>query len=148
MAAAAFVLTLAFGGPYVGFLRRAGLGKQVRGEGPSSHVWKTGTPTLGGVLFVGITLTLTAVVTVLLYRDSGHSILLPTTVMLLVAVLGAYDDKLSLVGNNKGGLRARTKFGLLGLIAATASIVLWHPVGLGIDSLFIPGQPTAFNIGW
>jgi len=44
--AAAFLLTLFFGHPYLAFLRRAGLGKQVRIEGPSTHLWKTGTPTL------------------------------------------------------------------------------------------------------
>jgi phospho-N-acetylmuramoyl-pentapeptide-transferase len=147
-AAAAFVLTLVLGYPYVAFLRRAGLGKQVRTEGPSSHLWKTGTPTLGGLLFVVSILALTSILTFTLYRDSGRSILLPTTVMLLVAALGAYDDKLSLVGSAGSGLRARTKFCLLGLVALVAAVVLWHPVGLGVDSLYVPGRRQPVTIGW
>jgi phospho-N-acetylmuramoyl-pentapeptide-transferase len=148
MAAAAFVLTLVSGYPYLAFLRRAGLGKQVRREGPSSHLRKTGTPTLGGLLFVASILALTGILTLTLYRDSGRSILLPTTVMLLVAALGAYDDKLSLVGSAGGGLRARTKFCLLGLVALVAAVVLWHPLGLGVDALFVPGRREPLTIGW
>ena len=113
MAAAAFVLTLVLGYPYLAFLRRAGLGKQVRREGPSSHLWKTGTPTLGGLLFVARILALAGILTLPLYRDYGRSILLPTTVMLLVA-----------------------------------AVVLWHPEGLGVDALFVPGRREPVTIGW
>jgi phospho-N-acetylmuramoyl-pentapeptide-transferase len=68
--------------------------------------------------------------------------------MLLVAALGAYDDKLSLVGSAGGGLRARTKFALLGMVALLAALVLWHPAGLGVDGLFVPGVPDRVSLGW
>jgi phospho-N-acetylmuramoyl-pentapeptide-transferase len=146
--AAAFLLTLLLGHPYIAFLRRAGLGKQVRVEGPSSHLWKTGTPTLGGLLFTGTALALTCVLTLTIYRDTGRSILLPAGVMLLTALLGAYDDTLSLVGRDLGGLTARRKFVLLGLISLGAALLLWQPDALGIDAVFIPGVRQAVSIGW
>jgi phospho-N-acetylmuramoyl-pentapeptide-transferase len=148
MAAAAFILTLLLGYPYVGYLRRAGVGKQVRIEGPSSHLLKTGTPTMGGLLFTFSVLALTLVLTLTLYRDTGRSILLPTGVMLAAAVVGAYDDKLSLVGSVGAGLSGRFKFGLLGVIALAAALLLWHPAGLGVDRLFVPGVRAPIQIGW
>src|SRR5262249_43388831 len=52
LAAAAFVLTLVLGYPGLAVLRRAGVGKQVSAYEPASHASKTGTPTMGGVLFI------------------------------------------------------------------------------------------------
>ena len=52
LAAAAFALTLATGGYWVRFLRRHRIGKQIRVEGPQSHMVKTGTPTMGGIIIL------------------------------------------------------------------------------------------------
>src|SRR5919202_6171808 len=149
MAAMAFLITLLLGYPYLNYLRRAGLGKKVRIEGPSTHMEKTGTPTMGGLLVTAVVLALTVWLTLIMYRDSGRSILLPMTVMALTTLLGWYDDRLTLVGRKGGGLRARTKFALLGVIALAASIVLWdQPNGLGIDFVYLPGVKAPFPIGW
>ena len=47
LAATAFVLTLITGGYWVRFLRERKIGKQIRVDGPQSHMIKTGTPTMG-----------------------------------------------------------------------------------------------------
>src|SRR5919197_3884585 len=148
MGAMAFLITLLVGYPYLNYLRRAGLGKKVRIEGPSTHMDKTGTPTMGGVLVTAVVLALTVCLTLILYRDSGRSILLPMGVMGLTTLLGWYDDRLTLVGRKGEGLRARTKFALLGLIALAASIILWdQPNGLGINYVFVPGIREKIVIG-
>src|ERR671937_1739491 len=140
MAAMAFLVTMVLGYPYLNYLRRAGLGKKVRIEGPSTHLEKTGTPTMGGLLVTAVVLALTVPLTLLLYRESGRSILLPMAVMASTTLLGWYDDRLTLVGRKGGGLRARTKFALRGLVALAASIILWaRPTGLGIDFVYLPG---------
>ena len=81
MAAMAFLITIVLGYPYLTYLRRAGLGKKVRIEGPSTHIEKTGTPTMGGLLVTVVVLTLTVCLWLILYRDTGRSILLPMAVM-------------------------------------------------------------------
>ena len=81
-----------------GFLRRRGLGKKVRIEGPSSHIEKTGTPTMGGLLICGTVLLLTAVLTFTFYSTVGRSILLPLFVLVSCAVLGAIDDRMTIQG--------------------------------------------------
>src|SRR6266851_7031319 len=148
MAAMAFLITIVLGYPYLTYLRHAGLGKQVRTDGPSSHIEKTGTPTMGGLLVTVVVLGLTVCLTLILYRESGRSILLPMGVMALTTLLGWYDDRMTLVGRKGEGMRARTKFALLGIIAIAASLILWDPNGLGIDFVYLPGVKRPFEIGW
>jgi phospho-N-acetylmuramoyl-pentapeptide-transferase len=148
MAAAAFVLTLGVGYPLLGWFRRAGVTKQVRPEELPSHFSKTGTPTMGGLMFIGPIVVLTLVLAITWLGDAGRSILLPTVTMLVTAALGAYDDRLSLVGSRGGGLSARTKFAILGVAGAAAAVALWHPGILGIDYVFVPGVATRVEIGW
>jgi phospho-N-acetylmuramoyl-pentapeptide-transferase len=149
MAAMAFLITIVLGYPYLGYLRRSGLGKKVRSEGPSTHIEKTGTPTMGGLLVTAVVLALTVCLTLILYRDNGRSILLPMAVMALTTLLGWYDDRLTLVGRKGQGMKARTKFAVLGIVALGASFVLWdRPTGLGIDFVYLPGVKAPFVIGW
>ncbi len=150
MAAMAFVVTLVLGYPYVTYLRRAGLGKKVRIEGPSTHIEKTGTPTMGGLLVTFTVLVLTAILALTVYRETGRSILLPTGVMLATTILGWYDDRLTLVGRKGEGLSARTKFALLGLIAVASAALMWNktPYGLGIDFVYVPGIRNEIVIDW
>jgi phospho-N-acetylmuramoyl-pentapeptide-transferase len=149
MGAMAFLITIVLGYPYLNYLRRSGLGKKVRIEGPSTHIEKTGTPTMGGLLVTAVVLALTVCLTLILYRESGRSILLPMAVMALTTLLGWYDDRLTLVGRKGEGLRARTKFALLGLVALVAAFVLWdRPNGLGIDFVYLPGIKSPVVIGW
>ena len=148
MAATAFLLTLSLGYPLIGYLRRAGVTKQVRAEELPSHFSKTGTPTMGGLIFIAPILLLTVVLALTWLRESGRSILLPTTTMLMTAAVGACDDHLSLVGSRGGGLSARVKFLVLGCASLIAAIALWHPSLLGIDYVFVPGLQARVALGW
>jgi phospho-N-acetylmuramoyl-pentapeptide-transferase len=69
--------------------------------------------------------------------------------MAATTALGWYDDRLTLVGRKGEGMRARTKFALLGLVALVASYLLFadRPTGLGIDYVFIPGIRDPIVIG-
>src|SRR5207302_9970208 len=124
MAAMRFLVSIVLGYPYLNCLRAGGFGKKVRIEGPSTQFEKTGTPTMGGLLVTAVVLALTVCLTLILYRESGRSILLPMGVMAMTTLLGWYDDRMTLVGRKGQGMRARTKFALLGIIALAASLVL------------------------
>ena len=148
-AAVAFLVTLVLGYPYLALLRRLGVVKLVRAEELPSHFGKTGTPTMGGLLFCLTISVLTIALNATIYRESGRSILLPVTVLAASAVLGALDDRMSLVGTQGGGLSLRTKFALMSLIALGAALILRdHSAGLGVDYLFVPGVHRAVPIGW
>ena len=137
-----FALT-AFAGRYIiALLKRYKVGKQVRIDGPQSHIQtKTGTPTMGGIIF-----NLTAfALTIAFNLYDRLSMLLPLGVLLCCGVLGAIDDRLSLVGGRRAdGMTARFKFAWLFLFALVAAIILYGPLGLHYANIPILGR---FDIG-
>ena len=46
-----FALAALFGPIYIPILRRLKFGQTVRDDGPATHYKKTGTPTIGGLVF-------------------------------------------------------------------------------------------------
>ena len=49
---AAMVLAVVLGPTFIDWLRRSGVGQQIREEGPARHIVKQGTPTMGGLLIL------------------------------------------------------------------------------------------------
>ncbi|HEV2527365.1 MAG TPA: phospho-N-acetylmuramoyl-pentapeptide-transferase [Thermomicrobiales bacterium] len=141
----AFVLTLLLGRPILNFLRQKRFGKQVRADGPTTHLVKTGTPTMGGVIFL-----IPIVILTVGFNLVGRlSMLLPVIVLIAAAILGAMDDQKSFVGSGRGGMTARIKMVWLLLFGVVAALVLHlpDPYGLGLHHIYIPfvGQ---YGIGW
>ncbi|MFH1486431.1 MAG: phospho-N-acetylmuramoyl-pentapeptide-transferase [Chloroflexota bacterium] len=132
LGAIAFVLALLLGRPLISLLRERGVGKQIRIEGPDSHLSKAGTPTMGGLIVFASVL----VVTVPFNLLDRLSILLPLTTMVASGVLGAVDDILNLVGSKRSGIAARFKMAWLLIIAIIAAIVLHFYFQL--DSVYVP----------
>lgn len=120
--AAAFAGTAVFGVPAVPLLRRLRLGQTVRNDGPATHLSKSGTPTMGGLIFLPVI----AAVTVAL-AGVGPYVWLPLALMLGHGVLGLADDFLKVALRRPLGLRARYKL--------TAQIVLAFLLGWGASSL-------------
>ena len=52
----AMVLAIVIGPSFIEWLRRAGVGQQIREEGPARHIVKQGTPTMGGLLILATAL--------------------------------------------------------------------------------------------
>ena len=50
------LISLALGPIAIPALRRLKFGQNIRKEGPQSHLKKAGTPTIGGLIFIGSTL--------------------------------------------------------------------------------------------
>lgn len=48
----ALVVTLAFGPVFIPWLRKLKFGQEIREEGPKWHQKKSGTPTMGGIMFI------------------------------------------------------------------------------------------------
>ncbi|MDF3018244.1 MAG: mraY, partial [Thermomicrobiales bacterium] len=137
LAGLAFVVTLIIGRPIVTFLRMRKAGKQVRVDGPETHFVKTGTPTMGGVMIA-----VSVVLITLVFNTVGRlSMLLPIGVLIASAILGAMDDRMSLLGGTRqGGMAARFKFLWLTLFALVAASILHmpFPYGLGLSGVYLP----------
>lgn len=132
----AFLVALAAGRPLVDWLRRRRLGKAISADGPAAHAAKAGTPTMGGLLILGVGLGLTLVAN--LYDDPA--VLLPFGVALAAGLMGFADDLLTLQGRERMEAHARSimlaKVGGLTAIGLTAGLILYYP--LEIRGLSIP----------
>jgi phospho-N-acetylmuramoyl-pentapeptide-transferase len=145
-----FLLTVIWGGPLIALLRRFKIGKQIRVDGPQTHLVKMGTPTMGGLLIIVPVLAITVLLNVVnLIRGTGQgrSVLLPLGVLTLFTLLGAWDDWLGLSGVRRGeGMRGRQLFLWQCLIALAAALGLYFP--LGIHVMFFPAVPFPFDLGY
>jgi phospho-N-acetylmuramoyl-pentapeptide-transferase len=118
---ASFTIAM-FAAPYViKFLRQLRAGAIIRREGPQSHQIKAGTPVLGGVLFSGTTIVLTAAFNLI----DHFSQLLTLGALISCSALGAVDDLLSTFRLGRAGLRARFKFAWT-LVIAIIIVALLH----------------------
>lgn len=145
-----FFIAVIWGGPFIGFLQRHRVGKRISVDGPKSHMSKTGTPTMGGLLVVATVLAVTIILNFLNLvgmNAIGRSILLPMGVMAGMALLGGVDDWVNVRGVGIGGrgLRVREKAFWQVLISITAAVGLHYFLGLG--SVAIPGVPEKISIG-
>ena len=102
---ASLALSLLLGQPLIGYLRRLSFRQHAYEDAPKSHAAKTGTPTMGGVLF-GLALLLA----VAWHPDRTTAAL--AFIGLSCGAIGAADDLLSIRRGRNRGLRARDKFAL------------------------------------
>jgi phospho-N-acetylmuramoyl-pentapeptide-transferase len=111
----AFAVVVILMPAYIRLLRFAGMGKQIRSEGPESHKAKAGTPTMGGLLVIGVVLGL-----FLFQRGIPQfGVVAPIATLLLVGGLGAVDDYLN--ARTGEGISARQKMLWLVVVAAVAA---------------------------
>jgi phospho-N-acetylmuramoyl-pentapeptide-transferase len=121
-AVTALALALFIGPSMIAMLSRYQIGQQVRSDGPQSHLQKSGTPTMGGVLIL-----VAMGLGTLLWADLANRfvwILLATT--LGFGLIGFYDDYLKLVVGNSKGLAARYKYLAQSLVGLAAALTLHH----------------------
>lgn len=147
-----FFIAVVWGRPLINLLKRNGIGKQIRIEGPNTHQIKTGTPTMGGILFVIPVLLITGVLNVAdLWGFSliGQSTLLLFFCLASYSLLGAVDDWQGIKGiRGKGeGMSPRMKSSFQFVFAAIiASVLYFGPPDL--DYVGVPGIRDFVSIGW
>ncbi|NLJ97162.1 MAG: phospho-N-acetylmuramoyl-pentapeptide-transferase [Clostridiales bacterium] len=95
------------------FLKRMKFGQFVRDDGPESHLKKSGTPTMGGIIIL-----LSISITCLFYIKDNKEILPVLFATLGFGLIGFLDDYIKVVMKRSMGLRAWQK--LLGQILITA----------------------------
>jgi phospho-N-acetylmuramoyl-pentapeptide-transferase len=142
LGAVAFLLGLLIGKPVINWLRDRRIGKHIRIEGPERHQIKTGTPTMGGLIFL---IPLVFAIAIFMDIPQFPSLLLPLGIVVSCGVLGGFDDLLSTVVRNQGGLAARFKLAWLLVISLITAILLYEP--LGLDKLYFPFLRTPIEIG-
>ena len=101
----AVVLCMLIGPWFIQVLKNKQLGQNVRSDGPKSHLSKTGTPTMGGILILA-----SITISTLLWTDLTNKnvwICLGTT--LCFGLIGFVDDYRKVAQKNSKGLTAKQK---------------------------------------
>ena len=111
------------------------VGQSVRSDGPQTHLGKSGTPTMGGVLIL-----VAIAISTLLWADvSNRYVWLVLAVTLLFGVIGWVDDYKKLVLRNSKGLSARAKYFWQSVVGLGAAMFLYSLAHTAAEtSLLIP----------
>ena len=115
--------------PFLRVLRWLGMGKQIREDGPGTHLVKQGTPTMGGVLIVAVIIGLAAV-----FGAFDASTYSPLLVLALVGALGAIDDYL----NARTGIGIRGRHKILWQLIVAIVVAVYVQNHFGFNGLRVP----------
>lgn len=125
MAAMTAMIIGLFAGPWViRKLRELKIGQPVRGYAMETHLSKTGTPTMGGVLI----LLAIAISTVLWFDLSNRFVWIVLVVTLGFGAIGWYDDWRKVVHKDPEGMRSRDKFMWQTVIGVAAAFFLFFSI--------------------
>jgi phospho-N-acetylmuramoyl-pentapeptide-transferase len=130
---AVLAVTLVLGNPLIKALQKLSLRQQAYEDAPGSHAVKSGTPTMGGLLF------LLALLLAAAWRPSAQTALL-AGLGLACGLLGFVDDWTAVRRGRNRGLSARVK---LGLTAVLAALFVWAAGALVSPAL----SGVVFNFG-
>lgn len=115
----AFAIVVILMPTFIRVVRRLGMGKKIRIDGPQTHYVKEGTPTLGGLLIIGVVIGCALVAHVVTGRFIDGSTFAPLATLALVGILGTVDDWLN--ARRGEGIRMRQKLLWQVLVALAAA---------------------------
>jgi phospho-N-acetylmuramoyl-pentapeptide-transferase len=136
----AFVLALVAGPILIPLLRRLKFGQNVRSDGPQSHLKKTGTPAMGGLIFLVVTI----IVCLVFSKDKDMLLVLAST--LLFGLIGFADDYIKIVKKRSLGLRAWQKI-VAQLVVAIVLTLVTSGVNQVGTSILIPFTGKFLDLG-
>ena len=151
-AVGSLLLVLFLGKSYISFLWRMKIGQPIR-EGEvyyeklaTLHKEKKNTPTMGGVLFLGVTL-----FSMILWADwTSIFVRLMAVALLFFGIIGAMDDWSKLKNKSSSGLSAKSRFLLQSGWSVALIILLLCPslfsyLGCSIPKVYMNGETSSWS---
>ncbi len=151
IAAAAFLVAAISGLFLIPFLIKVKFGQEIREEGPAWHQKKSGTPTMGGFIFIiatAVSVVIGAFITeVGEYAEDTMSLAAMFFAALGFGIIGFIDDYIKVILKRNLGLRAGQKFSLQFLIAIIFAV--WMvAAGLVDTEILIPFTGYYLELGY
>lgn len=142
-----FLITVLLCPIFIPFLQRLKFGQSIREEGPKSHLQKSGTPTMGGVMIV-MSITITATVIAFKFLDMAvpYSFWLLLLVLIGYGLLGFLDDFIKVALKRNLGLTSKQK-----LVGQLVIAIIFYITLLMNDFptyIQIPGTDVQWELGW
>jgi phospho-N-acetylmuramoyl-pentapeptide-transferase len=117
----ALLIAVLIGPKMIRWLQRMQIGQTIRDDGPESHLAKSGTPTMGGLLILAA-----IVSSVLLWSDlTNRYVWVTLFVLVSFGVIGFVDDYRKVIRKDAKGLIARWKYFWQSVIAIVVAIYLY-----------------------
>ena len=141
----ALLISFATGPRVIRWLAARKIGQAVRSDGPDTHLIKSGTPTMGGVLIL-----IAIAITTLLWGDLTNKYVWTVLIVTLgYGIVGWYDDWKKVVYRDPKGLAARWKFFWQSLLGIGAALFLAFSAKSGAQTeLIVPFFKTiAYPLG-
>lgn len=136
------LLTTAFIPIALPWLRKLKFGQFVRDDGPQSHLIKSGTPTMGGILFMAVIV----VVSLIFLRNPGAWAVLLVSVGF--GVVGFIDDYIKVVKKRSMGFRAWQKM-TAQLLITGAYLLYLMSTRVDYGDIIVPfTNGYMLNLGW
>jgi phospho-N-acetylmuramoyl-pentapeptide-transferase len=123
-------------------LKKLKFGQTVRDDGPKTHLSKTGTPTMGGIIFI-VPLILVSLIQT---RGRGEYLLVAVLSTLGFALIGFLDDYIKVVKKRSLGLRAYQKIFSQLVIAVSLAFYAYLNPYIG-SSVIVPFIGAEWDLG-
>ncbi len=136
------IFSAIFGKVYIPLLKRLHAGQSIREDGPKSHLVKSGTPTIGGVIFLT-----SVILTTLLAGNFKLSVAMIIFSTLAFGIVGFIDDYIKVVKKRNLGLRAYQKLLLQIIVAVILLIYQYNSSEFNTDQ-YIPFLKDYYSFGW
>ncbi len=137
------LLTLLVMPKLIPFLHKIKFGQSIREEGPQSHKAKTGTPTMGGVVFVIVPIIVMLILNFKAFLTP--EMLIVVFAYLGYACIGFIDDFLIVVKKNNDGLKPSMKFMMQSVLAI---IFYFAYVSIAKTTIQIPVLHMTLELGF
>jgi phospho-N-acetylmuramoyl-pentapeptide-transferase len=138
----AFLISMLVGPILIPILHRLKFGQNIRKEGPANHQKKSGTPTLGGIIFI----ISTVITMVIIVRKPNDEAMIALYATIAFGFVGLLDDGLKIFYKNNLGLKAKQKMALILLISLLLGLYAKFNSDIG-SSIMIPFSNKTFNLG-
>jgi len=135
---------------FIKFQKNKKIGEKIRIDGPKTHSVKTGTPTMGGIIFVLSSITAFTIVSLIKYYrwDEVYSIegMFVLSILLLCSLIGFIDDYMALKKQRSLGIRGWVKISLLAIVCLYF-ILFYEYILKASTCIGIPFTDIKFELG-
>ncbi len=140
----AFAVSVVLAPVMIPWLRKLKFGQQILEDGPKWHEKKSGTPTMGGMIFIaGVAVS----VAVALPVKFDIQLLMMFLIALGFGVIGFIDDYVKVIKKQNQGLTAPQKF-MLQVVLSIAYILIMNYTGNLNTEIIIPFTDFSWQMPW
>ena len=131
-----FIVASILGPIIIPLLHKLKFGKNIRQEGPKSHLKKAGTPTIGGLIFIFATI----ITMFIMVGNPTDEAMIALYSFVGFGFVGFLDDLLKIIKKKNEGLTSGQKMILLLIVSGFLTWYAYKYIGTSINIPFLNGQ--------